>query len=375
MNVEVDVQVDEAPARKVLRVTRCGKVLLAVVPRTNTQRLTAVDAQFLRGRRNLKPANVAAVAVILRFQILRLVCRERSAILPYEGRTLAVGIVLPRTATVITDVHHICRQPETHAKLRNHRNVVACGTIVGIHLYLPVARNGVCHRVVGTYGKRHLGRNDDSLAGLLRFNALHDALLCCVFPHTQTLFKARSLLVVVNRFPEVGLKRCGQHLRAVGQPTDQSARLVDCYRAVFCSHDDVPVAILHFSACAFQLSGERVWLQHKLFACHNKARFCPRSCAFQVCRDIQQRLAAEAQGVTGDVVVGKRGERVAVDYSDVVALAYKLQRLIHMLHLVVVRMWSAVGRQQTVKAEGAHVGLVAEVAAVEKSALQTFPRR
>ena len=36
VNVEVDVQVDEAPARKVLRVTRCGKVLLAVVPRTNT---------------------------------------------------------------------------------------------------------------------------------------------------------------------------------------------------------------------------------------------------------------------------------------------------------------------------------------------------
>ena len=36
VNVEVDVQVDEAPARKVLRVTRCRKVLLAVVPRTNT---------------------------------------------------------------------------------------------------------------------------------------------------------------------------------------------------------------------------------------------------------------------------------------------------------------------------------------------------
>ena len=74
VNVKVDVQVDEAPARKVLRVTRSGKVLFAVVPRTNTQRLTAVDAQFLCGRRNLKPANVAAVAVILRFQILCLVC-------------------------------------------------------------------------------------------------------------------------------------------------------------------------------------------------------------------------------------------------------------------------------------------------------------
>lgn len=36
VNVKVDIEIDEAPARKVLRVTRCGKVLLAVVPRTNT---------------------------------------------------------------------------------------------------------------------------------------------------------------------------------------------------------------------------------------------------------------------------------------------------------------------------------------------------
>ena len=54
------------------------------------------------------------------------------------------------------------------------------------------------------------------------------------------------------------------------------------------------------------------------------------------------------------------------DADSAVGLANELQGLVHMLHLIVVRMRRAVGRNESVDAECAVVGLVAEVATVQK---------
>jgi hypothetical protein len=59
------------------------------------------------------------------------------------------------------------------------------------------------------------------------------------------------------------------------------------------------------------------------------------------------------------------GEAVSINDADAVALLHELQRLIHILHLIIVRMRSAVGRQQSIDAEGIKVWLVAKVAAIE----------
>ena len=55
---------------------------------------------------------------------------------------------------------------------------------------------------------------------------------------------------------------------------------------------------------------------------------------------------------------------VAVDELDVIVLAHKGDRLINMLHLIVVRMGLTVWCNKTVDTEGSVVGLVAKVATV-----------
>ena len=60
------------------------------------------------------------------------------------------------------------------------------------------------------------------------------------------------------------------------------------------------------------------------------------------------------------------GEVIAIDDADTISFLNELQRLIDILHLIVVGMRRAVGCQQSVDAEGPQVGLIAEVAAVEK---------
>ena len=66
------------------------------------------------------------------------------------------------------------------------------------------------------------------------------------------------------------------------------------------------------------------------------------------------------------------GEIVSVDDPDAVTLLYELQGLVHILHLVVVRMRCAVGCQQTIDAEGIEVRLVAIVATIRPKSLITF---
>ena len=58
------------------------------------------------------------------------------------------------------------------------------------------------------------------------------------------------------------------------------------------------------------------------------------------------------------------GEVVSINDTDAVALLHELQRLIHILHLIIVRMRCAVGCQQTIDAEGIEVRFVAIVATI-----------
>ena len=60
------------------------------------------------------------------------------------------------------------------------------------------------------------------------------------------------------------------------------------------------------------------------------------------------------------------GEEVAVDDANGGIFPYELQRLVNVLHLVVVGMGLAVRRNQTVDAERAIVRLVTKIATVQK---------
>ena len=66
------------------------------------------------------------------------------------------------------------------------------------------------------------------------------------------------------------------------------------------------------------------------------------------------------------------GEVVSVDDADAVALLHELQRLIHILHLIIVRMRCAVGGQQAIDAEGIKVWLVAIVTTIRPKRRITF---
>ena len=63
------------------------------------------------------------------------------------------------------------------------------------------------------------------------------------------------------------------------------------------------------------------------------------------------------------------GEIVAVDHTDVTTVMHELQRLIDVLHLVIVGMGFAVGTNQTVDAEVDVVGFVAKVTTVGEVAV------
>ena len=77
------------------------------------------------------------------------------------------------------------------------------------------------------------------------------------------------------------------------------------------------------------------------------------------------------KGVVGDVVFTRVGEAVVVDDADLVTLFHELQRLIDVLHFVVMRMRLAVGSNQTIKAEGSIVGLVAKITTIKEIPLHT----
>ena len=82
-----------------------------------------------------------------------------------------------------------------------------------------------------------------------------------------------------------------------------------------------------------------------MFAGHNEAFLGPRFVFLQPCRDIQQPFSVDDGGVADNVVLTDVGEEIAVDDAQLVVMEFELERLIHVLHFVVVRMRLAVRSQ------------------------------
>ena len=134
----------------------------------------------------------------------------------------------------------------------------------------------------------------------------------------------------------------------------------------------------------------------ELFASHRKSLFSPRCSVAKASSNIERefwinatasnrsgngwndkRLTLKSKGARGSLFsIGKQfigvvilveiGEEVAVDEPDAALVTVECKRdgLIDVLHLIIVRVGSAVGCQKPVEAEGAIVRLVAKVTAV-----------
>ena len=88
----------------------------------------------------------------------------------------------------------------------------------------------------------------------------------------------------------------------------------------------------------------------------------------------EQHLIIIAQSIVGHLVFARIGEMVPIDDADrTIILALELQRLIHILHLVIVRMRLAIWCNQTVDTERPVIRLVTEIPAVEEWIIIHFP--
>ena len=106
---------------------------------------------------------------------------------------------------------------------------------------------------------------------------------------------------------------------------------------------------------------EGVGREHKLLAGNSKAFLRPEFVFFQTGCHIQQAFTVDGDGVVSDVILAGGGEAVMVDDADIaVGFPDKLQRLIDVLHLIVVGVGDAVRCNETIDAEGTIVGLVAK---------------
>lgn len=106
MDVQIDVHADKIATRHFIGVKR-SKILVAIVPDAYTERLFAVNADGCRGRRQAEPTYVATIGVVLWMDVFCLEVAERHLIAPEHGTMLAVGVILPRTATVEVNLREL----------------------------------------------------------------------------------------------------------------------------------------------------------------------------------------------------------------------------------------------------------------------------
>ena len=198
------------------------------------------------------------------------------------------------------------------------------------------------------------------------------------------------MLVVVLRFPEVGLKRCLEFLLSMTDPGCEGTCGIDGKGTVVDGDGDARFGLLRLGILTAERPSEVVWFQDELFASHYKSFISPRGSLSQHGTDIQNeflvviwgigignlktsflyfdKIACHRFSVAIDfavvIIFIDAREKVAVDDADVVALPDKLYRLIHILNLIIVRVWLAVGSNETVDAEVPVIGLIAEVTAI-----------
>ena len=72
VDVEIDIEIDKTATLNVLGMTGSGiKILLAIVPGTNTKGLEANDVECLIFIGNIKPSDIRATAIVLRMDVFR----------------------------------------------------------------------------------------------------------------------------------------------------------------------------------------------------------------------------------------------------------------------------------------------------------------
>lgn len=194
VNVEVYVEVDESSALDFPRMGGGLQVLFTIVPSSDAEGLQANDAKRVLSVSDAKPAHITAVAVVLRTYILGLELAEGHLVFPEECGAFAVGIVLPRTSTVVLDVGVVGRQSHAHSYFGYDGGLSpfsgrGCGTVIQLYEDAALADGGVGHGDI----------TDLSPCGSATCEA------CCS-------------LVVVLRLPEIGLQRGLQDLLTIDYP-------------------------------------------------------------------------------------------------------------------------------------------------------------
>ncbi len=139
MDVEVDVEVNEMTASNVVGMTRIDKVFLAIIPGTDAKGLISVDMKRTVIICDIKPADVTSVAIVLGMDVFGLVVVEWHFINPEEGRIFAVGLVLPRSTSIITDLREVGRQMHSHTEFWHHRKIIGLWEILHFDMDTAIA--------------------------------------------------------------------------------------------------------------------------------------------------------------------------------------------------------------------------------------------
>ena len=113
VDAKVDVQIDKASTLYFIRMTHADKILLTVVPGSDAEGLEAFDMELA----NLEPTDIAAVAIVLRMDILSFVILERRFVDANQGRTLTIGVILPGATAIVAYLGEVGRQAHPHAEL------------------------------------------------------------------------------------------------------------------------------------------------------------------------------------------------------------------------------------------------------------------
>ena len=72
VDVEIDIEIDKTATLNVLGMTGSGiKILLAIVPGTNSKGLEANDVECLLFIGNIQPSDIRATAIVLRMDVFR----------------------------------------------------------------------------------------------------------------------------------------------------------------------------------------------------------------------------------------------------------------------------------------------------------------
>ena len=146
MDVQVDIQIDETATLYFVGMADTFKILFAIVPCPDAERLQTIDSKSFLPIGDTEPPHISPAAIVLRVDVFGLKFCQRHLVLPDKGASLAVGIVLPRPTPKILDASEVCWQAHPHAQLGEQGLAVACGMIIHIDQDAVVVDDGVFHR-------------------------------------------------------------------------------------------------------------------------------------------------------------------------------------------------------------------------------------